>query len=543
MNWGLRIAAVLSLVLILAVAPTGAQDSGTIVGWGYNNYGQCNLPVPNTAFVAVGAGHYHSLGLRADGSIVAWGHNYHEQCIVPVPNSGFVAVAGGAAPSVLIRIRPGHTLGGIAEPRSAMLRSGIESLTAVPAVPPRDHELGERHGLTRWFRATLALDADLEIVMRTLRDLPGVERVELDGPATLAATFPNDPYFWNLWALHNTGQSGGTPDADIDAPEAWDLHTGNDSAIVAVIDTGIATHPDLQFIPGWNTVDNNANTHDGNGHGTHVAGTVGARGNNGVGVVGVSWGVTLMPVKCIDDGGGGSESTIAAGILWAADHGADIANLSLTTYQGTAFLAGAVAYAHDLGLVLVAAVGTTQSQGIAYPARFPQCLAVGTTDHNDQTTYFSVYGPEIDLVAPGVNILSTHLNNNYAMYSGTSMSTAYVSGLAALLKSYSPTLVNTQIEQILKDTADDRGPAGWDEHYGWGRINALGALQHADPHGDLNCDGTIDFDDINPFVLALSNPTAYQAAYPNCNILNGDCDFDGDVDFDDINPFVALLGG
>ncbi len=453
------------------------------------------------------------------------------------------ASPGSATRHVLVRLQPGQGPVTSAATGLLPLGSGFESPTPVPALPPRNRDLAERHGLTRWFRVTLAPDADPEMVMGELRDLPGVERVEPDGPATLAATFPNDPFFAYLWALHNTGQIGGTPDADIDAPEAWDLHTGADAVTVAVIDTGIAAHPDLQFIPGWNTVANNANTHDGNGHGTHVAGTIGARGHNGVGVVGVSWGVALMPVKCIDNGGGGSESTIAAGIVWAADHGADIANLSLTTYQGSGFLAGAVAYAHDLGLVLVAAVGTTQGQGIAYPARFPQCLAVGTTDYYDQAAYFSVYGPEIDLVAPGVEILSTHLSNNYAVYSGTSMSAAYVSGLAALLKSYSPTLVNTQIEQIVKDTADDRGPAGWDEHYGWGRINAFGALLRADPHGDLNCDGRIDFDDVNPFVLALSDPAAYTAAYPDCPLANADCDGDGAVDFDDVNQFVALLGG
>ncbi len=459
----------------------------------------------------------------------------------PVPQVD--STPGSDARHILIRLGPGSTLDGSAEMHLARPSFEIESVTPVPAVPPRDVELAERHGLTRWFRVTIAPDADPEMVMGELRDLSCVERVELDGPATLCTTFPDDPFFWFLWALHNTGQNGGTPDADIDAPEAWDLHTGNDTVTVAVLDTGIATHPDLQFIPGWNTVENNNDTHDGNGHGTHVAGTIGARGHNGVGVVGVSWAVNLMPVKVIDDGGWGTEATIGMGILWAADHGADIANLSLATFQGTGFLEGAVAYAHDLGMVLVASVGANQFQGIGYPARFPLCLAVGTTDAHDMWASFSTHGPEIDLVAPGIEILSTHLNNNYAMYSGTSMSTAYVSGLAALLKSYSPTLINTQIEQILKDTADDRGPAGWDESYGWGRINAFGALQHGDPHGDLNCDGRIDFDDVSPFVLALSDPAGYTAAYPNCPIQNGDCDGDGDVDFNDISPFVALLGG
>jgi subtilisin family serine protease len=444
------------------------------------------------------------------------------------------AVESGTPGALLVRLAPGvapTTLAGWGAVAPALSES------------PRDVALAEKYGLNRYYRVSLARGASAAAAVAELRTCPGVEGVDFDGPATLSATIPNDPFFSQLWGLHNTGQNGGTPGADIHATEAWDLHTGDGTLTLAIIDTGIQPHPDLQLVPGWNTLDNNANTSDGNGHGTVVAGIAGAHGNNGVGVVGVIWDVNLMPVKCISDGGYGTESTIALAIVWAADHGAQVANVSLTTYVGSGLLHGTVQYAHDQGVVIVASVGSNQSPGIAYPARFPECLAVGATDSHDQWAYFSVYGPEIDLVAPGVNILSTYPDGWYTVYSGVSMATSYVSGLAALLRSYSPTLTNTQVEGILRQTADDLGPAGWDDHYGWGRINALHALQHADPHGDLNCDGVIDFEDINAFVLALGGQAAYQAVFPSCHWLNADCDLSGSVDFDDINAFVALLSG
>jgi subtilisin family serine protease len=299
-------------------------------------------------------------------------------------------------------------------------------------------------------------------------------------------------------------------------------------------------------VAGWNTYENSANTHDGNGHGTFVAGVAGALGNNGVGVTGVSWNVPVMPMKCLSDGGEGSESTIAAAIVWAADHGADVANISLSTYSGTDTLHAAVLYAHDQGVVLVASVGANQSQGIGYPARYPECVAVGATGPHDDWASFSVYGPQIDVVAPGVDIYSTYLNSGYTWMSGVSFSTAYTSGLAALIRSYNPGLTNAQVEQILAESADDLGPPGWDDHFGWGRINAFHALQLASARGDLNCDGAVNFGDINPFVLYLSDFSAWQAAHPGCPAANGDINGDGvygQGSLGDINPFVALLTG
>jgi subtilisin family serine protease len=407
--------------------------------------------------------------------------------------------------------------------------------------PPAHPTLAARYGLDRVYRLRLPPTTDPVALVADLRRHSAVEWAAVDGLGMCAATFPDDPMFSQLWGLHNTGQMGGTPDADIAAPEAWDIHTGNGTVVLAVLDTGVEPHPDLQLVPGRNTVDNNYNTHDGNGHGTIVAGIAGALGNNDEGIVGVSWNVPIMPVKCISDGGYATESTLAEAVIWAADHGAGVENLSFTIYTVSPFLEAAVNYAHDLDVVLIGSVGANQTLGVGYPAKFANCLGVGSTDRNDNRATFSVYGPEVDLVAPGVDILSTYPNGWYATYSGTSMSTAYVSGLAVLVRSYNPYLSNVQVEQILLACADDRGAAGWDQYYGWGRINAFTALQLADPHGDLNCDGAVNFGDINPFVLALSNATAYIAAFPGCDILLADINGSGSVGFDDINPFVARL--
>jgi len=476
------------------------------------------------------------------------------------PGAGPGATSSGlsAAPSaalysslhVLVRLTPGLTPQA-SDPGQIVIDHGaIDALLAtwdatrvepVLCEPAQDRVLAEKYGLNRVYRMVLATPRDTAALAAQLRGVRGVERAEVEGLATLTATFPNDPFFSFLWGLHNTGQNGGKPDADIDAPEAWDIHTGGGPVTIAVLDTGAQTHPDLRLVPGWNVIDNNANTADGNGHGTHVSGTAGALGNNGIGVVGVNWDVGIMPVKVVSDGGYSTESYIAAGIIWAADHGARVESLSLGTYVGSDTLRDAVFYAHDRGVLLVASVGSNQPLGIAYPAKFPKCMAVSATDRYDGWASFNAYGPEMDVAAPGVEIYSTGRNSGYVYYSGTSMAVPFVSGLASLMWSYNSSLSNVQVEELIKKSADDLGSPGWDERFGWGRINAYGALLKADPRGDLNCDGLVNNFDIDPFVLALTDPAGYAQKFPNCDRMRADCNRDGQVDNFDIDPFVELL--
>jgi len=271
---------------------------------------------------------------------------------------------------------------------------------------------------------------------------------------------------------------------------------------IAIIDSGVNSHTDYgnnigpfpngRIVQGRNT--NNpltpTLTTDGCPHGTHVAGIAAATGNNGMGVAGVTWGAYIMPVRVLN-GCSGNVSQLADGIKWAADHGAKVGNMSLQYYNLTVadgvILENAVNYAHDRGMILIAAAGNRALCPfgvVAYPARLPNCMGVsGTTDDDlfadlaaTGSVWESCYGNEIDVCAPGDRIWSTWTSNGYIYSSGTSMATPHVSGLAALVKSYAPGLTNAHLESILVDSADDKGPTGWDNHYGFGRINAYSAL-------------------------------------------------------------------
>jgi hypothetical protein len=297
----------------------------------------------------------------------------------------------------------------------------------------------------------------------------------------------NDPYFTYQWGLHNTRQTGGREDADIDAPEAWDIITGTTDVMVAVIDTGVDyTHQDLndgRVITDTDKdyVNNDDDAMDDHSHGTHVAGTIAAETNNGVGVAGVMWQAQILPLKVLNSRGSGSSSDVASAIRYAADQGADVINMSLGSSSCSQTIADAVNYAYfDKGVVIVAAAGNSGGS-IGYPAKLDPVIAVGATDHNDHKAYFSSYGDELDVVAPGVTIFSTVPNNGYDAFSGTSMASPHVAGVAGLLLAQRPTLTNTHVIEILHQSADDLGQSGFDCYYGYGRVNAYQALQTATP--------------------------------------------------------------
>ncbi len=406
-----------------------------------------------------------------------------------------------------------------ADPRAVLsgeLRAAAENWRATrmrPAYsePFADHALAARDGLDRTFVIEVPRGTDTAAMAATFAALGGdIEIAAVDGIGGVAdpiPLIPNDTNFNLQYAMHNTGQTGGTPGADIDATAAWGLHTGDlGSVTIAIIDSGVNSHveygtdappfPNGRIVQGHNT-DNAFTpdlTTDGCPHGTHVAGIAAASGNNGRGVAGVTWGAYIMPVRVLN-GCSGNISALANGIIWAADHGAQIGNMSLQYYNLTLneynLLSGAINYAHDRGMLLIAAAGNNNLGGIgvvAYPARLLNCMGVsGTTDDDlfaDSTAtggaWFSNYGNEIDVCAPGDRIYSTYTSNGYAYLSGTSMATAHVSGLAALVKSHVSALTNVDIERILDTSADDLGPPGWDNHFGFGRINAYNALLHAE---------------------------------------------------------------
>jgi subtilisin-like proprotein convertase family protein len=328
---------------------------------------------------------------------------------------------------------------------------------------------------------------------------------------------PSDPLFDELWGLHNYGQTGGTDDADIDAPEAWawDITTGSSEVIVGVIDTGVDyTHIDLDDnmwinpgewgngkenngidddgngyvddVHGINAITGTGNPMDDHGHGTHCSGTIGAIGNNGIGVVGVNWDIQIMALKFLDADGYGSTANAIKCINYAVEQknsGVNIRVLS-NSWGGGPFsqaLLDAINYANDGGILFVASAGNDGSDNDSsphYPSSYeaPNVMAVGSTDHNDNRSSFSNYGAtSVDLFAPGSSILSTLPGNDYGTKSGTSMAAPHVSGVAALMLSENIDLSVSQLKDNLMNTGD-LIPALSDLCVSGKRLNAYNSL-------------------------------------------------------------------
>lgn len=280
---------------------------------------------------------------------------------------------------------------------------------------------------------------------------------------------PNDPYYSSQWAL-----------SSVRASTAWRSTTGSNGPIVAVIDTGAAlSHPDLaaNLVQGYDFVNDDSSPDDDEadgGHGTHVAGIIGAVGNNGTGMVGMNWTARVMPIKVLDYDGSGWTSDVIQGIYYAVNHGARVINLSLGGPDYESDLASAVAAAQSNGCVVVAAAGNEGTQ-VSYPAAYDGVLAVGAVDSSNRVPDWSYTGSYLDVVAPGVSVLST-LISGYDSWSGTSMATPHVSGLAALIWAANPSLTRAQVISRITSTAQDLGSSGWDTTYGYGLIDAGAAV-------------------------------------------------------------------
>ncbi len=299
-----------------------------------------------------------------------------------------------------------------------------------------------------------------------------IEYVEPDFIAQALGT-SNDPYFvqGSQWHL-----------SKIQAPTAWDTTTGSSTQPVAVIDTGVrASHPDLvgKVLVGYDFVANDNDANDENGHGTAVAGTVSPASNNQVGVCGVAWSNPILPVRVLDANGSGNYSAIANGIIYAADLGAKVINLSLGGTSSSRALQDAVTYAWNKQCVLVAAAGNNGSNVAFYPAACTNVVAVSATNVSDTRPTWSNFGSYVDVSAPGVDILSVFGNDQYAAWNGTSFSSPVASGVVALMAAANSTLTNVQLVDLLIKNSDDIGALGKDVYYGNGRVNANRAVTAA----------------------------------------------------------------
>jgi len=337
----------------------------------------------------------------------------------------------------------------------------------------------------------------LEIANK-LAELPEVSFAEPDMILTAhKSLIPDDPYFPSQWGLHNTGQSGGTVDMDMDGPEAWDISIGDPDIITVIIDDGIQQdHPDINQIAGRDFT--SAGTHGGPGnecdnHGTTVGGCTSAIINNGLGVTGIAPGAKVASAKYsisnvpCDGSGYFYISWFVDALDWAQTIGARVTNCSsgfgvnssiTTKYQQT----------YDAGIVHFSSSGNSGTSGIGYPASLPTVNAVGAINRYGNRAYFSTYGTGLAFVAPGQQIWTTdrtgsdgYVSGDYAMVDGTSYSSPYAAGVAAMVLTIDDTLTSAEVTQIMNDTSVDRGTAGYDIYYGWGIINAHAAMLAASP--------------------------------------------------------------
>ena len=398
-------------------------------------------------------------------------------------------------------------------------------------------------------------DATVAGLVGAFAALGDVEFAQPNGVVT-AAFVPNDtyysPYQWNMDA--------------IGMPLAWNVNGGgHPSTIIAVIDTGVAYEdygkyhlaPDLAgttFVPGYDFVNNDSHPNDDQGHGTHVTGTIAQTTNNNYGCAGIAYNSAIMPLKVLDSSGSGTEQALADALHWATDHGAKVVNMSLGAPSPSTVIEQAVNYAHSRGVVLVAATGNDNALGagaINYPAAYAGVIAVGATRFDNHVTWYSNKGPQIDLVAPGGDLsvdqngdgygdgilqndfnVQTHNFGQFGFwfFTGTSMATPHVTGVAALLYDkgvHDPDL----IQAILQQTAIDLEAPGFDCDTGYGLLNAAAALALvADfPHpGDANRDGKVDGADLavwqehyDPLGLGGDNNTWDFGDWNNDNRIDG----------------------
>ena len=475
------------------------------------------------------------LGLMLLSSVVAdaalWTDPYSFNAYLTEGCSGtLVMIIGNDGPDVLNFTVRTHIVGGsgseslgidrLSAAGKAAASSGVESrdFTVLSDVPHKPDELivrfapkaggrqlntEEKHNVLSSLASGVRIKREFKIVpglsvvklpagmtiekaLQTLNKTSGILYAHPNYQVQALSTFPNDTRFSELWGMHNTGQTGGTPDADIGAPEAWDIGTGSKDIIVAVIDTGVDyTHPDLAQnmwvnqpeLSGITGVDDDGNGYiddiygydfcnddgdpmDDHYHGTHCAGTIGAVGNNNQGVAGVCWNVKIMALKFLNSGGSGTTADAIECVEYSVLMGA---NLSSNSWGGGGYdqgLEDAIDAAGAAGMLFVAAAGNyNENADISplYPAAYdcPSIISVMATDHTDQKSSFSNYGPiSVDLGAPGSNILSCQPGGGYQYLNGTSMATPHVSGACALLWSMSSALSGSEVKDILLRTVD-----------------------------------------------------------------------------------------
>ncbi len=379
---------------------------------------------------------------------------------------GAVPAAAGAAGDA--NAEPPQRL--ILQPRAGLGDAGLQRL-----LRPHGGGMLRRIGRSELRIVELPRGVAARTVAERLRRSPHVEIAEVDRRVPPAATAVDDPYAGSQWHLGR-----------IEAPQAWDRARG-DGVRIAIVDTGVdGDHPDLasRLLPGWNFHDGNADTEDVHGHGTAVAGTAAAAMNDGKGVAGVAGRAQIVPVRVAAPDGQAYWSTIAQGIVWAADQGARVANVSYAV-TGSASVRSAADYMRSKGGLVV--VGAGNGGALEDTPATASMITVAATDSSDRRASWSSHGGFVTLSAPGAGIWTTSRGGGWGAASGTSFSSPVVAGAAALVFSARPELTPAEAEALLVSTAADLGAAGFDIEHGWGRVDA-GAAVRAAIDADLQAD-------------------------------------------------------
>lgn len=419
----------------------------------------------------------------------------------------------------------------------------IDSIHFIHQALKINKHIVEENTNSHFYTVEYPSNSNQEQIIEDYKNSGLVEYAEPDFEGNGGGT-PNDQYFSRQWALSNNGTftlSQATPGADIKMKSAWDIEQGDTNIVVAIIDSGNKLdHPEFSGriwtnkneIPnnlidddlngyvddfyGWDFVNSDNMPTDDLGHGTCVAGIIGANANNSIGYAGVDWNCKLMNLKVLNASNTGYYSAFADAVYYAVHQGAKVINMSLGGSSVSTTFSNAVNYALENGVTVVACMMNTNSSVSFYPAAYPGVIAVGSTNSNDKrsvpffwsTSSGSNYGNHISVVAPGNYIYAiNHLSNtNYNTYwGGTSQATPYVAGLASLLLSQNKSRNPAQIKSIIETTAEDKvgdpleDITGWDPYYGHGRINAYQAL--------------------------LLNPECYTVSYSQKSICKGDSVF------------------
>ena len=352
------------------------------------------------------------------------------------------------------------------------------------------------HDLHQYYVLETETPQNIKNAIDDLIKIGGIIKVEPDYIKHANIT-PNDTYYSDQWAHNNTGQAGsgnvGIPDCDTDTDEAWDITTGSEDIIIAILDTGVnPNHSEFagKMVDGWDFVNNDDDPDDDYGHGTPCAGIAAAIGNNNSGIAGVSWGSKIMSVKILDSGGSGNDTDIANGVLFAVDNGARIVSMSLGGGSFVTYFDDAITYANENGTVVFAASGNDNTGTVSYPSRYDDCISVGALSPcnerknpgscDGENWWGSNFGAELNFMAPGVLINTTAMGGGYtSSFNGTSSACPHAAGIGALILSVTPALSADQVLAIMELTADDLYGPGFDTETGFGRLNAFQSVSYS----------------------------------------------------------------